>query len=125
VPRKTPQQKKRESYRKDRRNTYGENSKSSRKGVRLRKKKVNRANRRTEHQAVTGPVLVSDVETAEQMDESVAAKRRKTWSKARDTPLGEVVVKKLKRRERLGIDSPKSVKAKLKRIKRRGGTTKR
>lgn len=122
MPRKTPQQKKRESYRKDRRNAYGENSKSSRKGIRRRKRGVNRANRRAEHQAVSGPASAIDFSTAEQIEDGVTAKRRKTWSKAGDAPLGEVVVKKLKRRERLGIDSPESVKAKLKRIKRRVGS---
>ena len=37
VKRKTPQQKKRESYEKDRRNTYGENAKASCKLIPIRK----------------------------------------------------------------------------------------
>src|SRR4028119_181715 len=50
MERKTPQEKKRLSYAKDRRNTYGENDKSSRKNIRRRKRHPNRSNRRTARQ---------------------------------------------------------------------------
>jgi hypothetical protein len=45
---KTPQEKKRLSYENDRRNTYGENSKASRKGIPLAKARANRAERHTQ-----------------------------------------------------------------------------
>ena len=43
--RRGPQEKKRLSYEKDRRNEYGENTAASRKGIGIRKRSVNRANR--------------------------------------------------------------------------------
>ncbi|MFD0527546.1 hypothetical protein ACFQ1I_10530 [Kitasatospora arboriphila] len=44
--RRTPREKKRLSYLKDRRNAFGENDKSSRTSIRRRKRAVNSANRR-------------------------------------------------------------------------------
>ncbi len=66
--RKTPQEKKKYSYAKDRRNAYGENDKSSRKNIPRRKKAPHRANRRRAGQileTITGAVDESAEEGAE------------------------------------------------------------
>ena len=57
--RRSPAEKKRLSYSRDRRNYYGENDKSSRKNIARHKRHRNRAGRRRVHQqleAVAGPV---------------------------------------------------------------------
>jgi len=53
LARKSPQEKKRLSLRKDRRNTYGENSKASRKAIPRHKKAQRRAARRIEKQVLS------------------------------------------------------------------------
>ncbi|AMV18746.1 hypothetical protein [Planctomyces sp. SH-PL14] len=83
----TPQEKKRLSYARERRNSYGENSKSSRKAIPLRKRIVNRLNRR----AVAIP-LRQPAETVEQLevvDNEAKARRRHRWQKSPDIPLSE------------------------------------
>src|SRR6266699_6022460 len=77
MPRKTPQEKKRQSYLKDRRNTYAENSKSSRSAIRLHKRHVNQANRRAVHQAMSRAATGYDPEIAEQAESRLAGKRHK------------------------------------------------
>ena len=119
MTRKTPQEKKRQSYLKDRRNTYAENSKSSRSAIRLHKRHVNQANRRAVHQAMSRAATGYDPEIAEQAESRLAGKRHKRWAKIPDTPLGEVVKKKLQRRVKSGIDHPVKVRTKIKRIRDR------
>lgn len=83
----TPQEKKRLSYTRDRRNSYGENSKSSRKAIPLRKRIVNRVNRH----AVAIP-LRQPAETVEQLevvDNEARGRRRRRWRKSADIPLRE------------------------------------
>ncbi len=113
MPEKSPPQKKQLSYERDRRNGYGENSKSSRKNIRLRKQGVNQANRHAHKQLLS----VIDPETGEPHPcRGVVMRRPKTWRKMADIPLGDVVTKKLFRRARLGIASPESVEAALQRV---------
>ena len=113
MPEKSPQQKKQFSYERDRRNGYGENSKSSRKNIRLRKRGVNQSNRHAAKQLL-GAV---DPETGEPLPGSGAVVRRpKTWRKVADIPLGDMVAKKLFRRARLGIASRESVEAAMQRV---------
>ena len=119
MPRKTPQQKKRESYLKDRRNTYAENSKSSRSAIRFHKHHVNQQNRRAVRQAMARAATAYDPELAERAETQLAGKRRKVWKKIPDTPLAEVVEDKLSRRAKFGIDHPDEVRAKINRIRRR------
>ncbi len=109
----TPQQKKQLSYERDRRNGYGENSKSSRKNIRCRKRGVNQANRHAAKQLLG----VVDPETGEPIPGSGAVVRRpKTWRKVADIPLGDMVAKQFFRRARLGIASPESVEAAVERV---------
>ena len=100
--RKSPQDKKRESYLHDRRNTYGESDKASRKSIPLRKRKVRRADRR---------VVVTDLTTlaksidpaAEDLEElELQPRRGKLWRKSPDDPLGEVLKTRLQRRVERG-----------------------
>jgi hypothetical protein len=95
---KTPQEKKRLSLQKDRRNVYGEAPHATRKSIPLRKKLRNRANRhQQESQLPAGPLCVG----AGAADEIESGMRRRTpqiWKKSPDAPLGEVIAKKQWRR---------------------------
>jgi hypothetical protein len=82
----TPQEKKRLSLLKDRRNCFGENDKSSRRAIRSRKRWVNRSLRRSEHQAL----VVPDVDAIES---SLGKLRKNEWKKVPDTPLGEKLLR--------------------------------
>jgi hypothetical protein len=112
--RKSPPDQKRDSYLKDRRNTYGENSKSSRKNIRLGKRLTARGNRRKTRHAIAAN-LPNCSENADFLP-AVQHTRRK---KVPDTPLGIVVQRKLARRIKLGIDQPQSGRTKISKIKAR------
>ena len=102
-PRLTPQRKKALSYSKDRRNTYGENAKASRRLIPRRKAWVNRVFRR-QLNAVLRPSSASvSLEELELLDGVAKSLRRPDWRKVPDTPLGEVIERKRpRRRERAG-----------------------
>ena len=94
MARKSPQEKKELSYAKDRRNAYGENDKSSRKNIPLRKRLVNRANRHgTQQVLLSDAVGVPDPAQEEAVEQRVAGTRPKSWRKQPDIPLGEHVEK--------------------------------
>ncbi|GGN75129.1 hypothetical protein GCM10010112_46060 [Actinoplanes lobatus] len=106
------------SYAKDRRNSYGENDKSSRRNIRRNKRVPNRADRHREHQLLagaTGPV-------AERAEDRLSAKKSmwftKRWRKCPDAPLGDVVASKLRRRARVGMQKPDTVEDRVDRIRR-------
>ena len=119
MARKTPQQKKRDSYLKDRRSNYGEHSKSSRVNIRRHKRHVNRANRRAATQALASAVGDYESYAIERAEARLGARRPKTWTKVPDAPLAQIVEKKLKRRVKMGIDSSETVHKKVERIRRR------
>jgi hypothetical protein len=126
MARKDPQQKKAFSYAKDRRNEYGENDKSSRKGMRRNKRLPNRADRHREGQVlstVVGHVVAA--EAAEQAEVRLRVKRSmwmtKRWRKLRAAPLGEIVADKLRRRAGVGMGDPAAAGARIERIPRRVG----
>lgn len=102
MARKTPQEKKLLSYAKDRRNAYGENDKSSRKAIPLRKRLVNRANRHASQRLLSEATGAADVEVAEAAEHRALGKRPKRWSKRPDKPLGEYLADKARRRGREG-----------------------
>ncbi|MGW6062973.1 hypothetical protein [Streptomyces sp. NPDC055189] len=108
--RKSPQEKKRLSYRKDRRNAYGENDKSSRKSIRRNKRASNSANRRLEHLALTQGGRSRDTADADAgadaIEQRLARRRPKSWKKFPDAPLGQVVAKALERRARIPSQRP-------------------
>lgn len=96
--RKTPQEKKAESYVKERRNIYGQNDKASRKLIPLRKAQVNRVYRRKIGE-ILGQTERIDVETADSVDSSVKNVRRVFWKKHADERLGKVITRQFERRE--------------------------
>lgn len=82
MARRSPQEKKRLSYKKDRRNRYGENAKASRKAIPRRKAIENRRYRRA---------LVRELGEEEfgvAVPAAPARIRKAGWRKMRDTPLG-------------------------------------
>ncbi len=95
---KTPQEKKVLSYAKDRRNTYGENVKSSRTSIRQNKRLVNRANRHGLNQTLAQAANEQLLEKQEKIENAALGKRLKSWRKFPDEPLGEIVQKKVERR---------------------------
>ncbi len=96
---KSPQEKKRLSLQKDRRNTYGENDKGSRKAIPRAKAKSRRAVRKTAKDDLHKLISAADAE-ADAMESTLSTPRlqKGAWRKSPDTPLGEVVKRKLKRR---------------------------
>jgi hypothetical protein len=99
-PPRSPQDKKALSYARDCRNTYGENDKSSRKNIPLRKAQGSRQVRRKVVQDLAVLPKVDDV-TADLIESSVRhdLERVGGWKKAADQPLGEIVA--------LGLDARK------------------
>jgi len=97
---KSPQEKKALSLRKDRRNTYGNNDKASRKAIPLRKALENRKNRHRNNQAIAG-IEKLDEPSADVVESSARQDvyRVGGWTKSPDDPLGEVIASKLKRRK--------------------------
>jgi len=79
---RSPRDKKILDYQKERRNAYGENDKSSRKSIKLRKSLVNRNYRRSLGQATRLSNLEVDDLTAK-----VDRVRRSSWKKKPDEPL--------------------------------------
>ncbi|WP_075080000.1 hypothetical protein [Terrimicrobium sacchariphilum] len=69
---------------KDRRNCFGQNDKASRKGIRFRKRWLNRCYRKSEHQALRS----ADVDA---MEQDLLGIKRKQWRKMPDIPLGRVI----------------------------------
>lgn len=97
MKRKTPQEKKAESYDKDRRSTYGNNAKAARSSVPKRKQGRAQVERRSAKQELAGPSAATDEGRINAMIDKVAVKRRKAWQKWPDEPLGKVLARKGKR----------------------------
>ncbi|GIH14421.1 hypothetical protein Raf01_25930 [Rugosimonospora africana] len=121
---RSPQEKKALSYAKDRRNDYGENDKSSRRNIRRNKRLPNRADRHREHQVLaiaTGAGIVDEV--VEQAEAMLLAKKSmwmtKRWRKYRDAPLADIVVNRLRRRIRLGMEDPTTAEVRIERVRGR------
>ena len=101
---KSPQQKKRLSLQKDRRNAYGENAKSSRKSIPLSKALSRRKVRHAAKDAI-GHLVDSPEAVAEVMESTLTKPRleKGRWRKSPDAPLGKVVEGNLqKRKETVG-----------------------
>jgi hypothetical protein len=92
--RRSPQEDKVLSYAKDRRNGYGENDKSSRRAIRVRKQWVNGTYRSRVHDALSNPNNDPDL-----IDQAVGSVVRPYWRKYRDETLGDVVGWKLSARQ--------------------------
>lgn len=92
---KNPGDKKRASLKLDRRNTYGENSKASRKGIPRGKQRRHMNERRSVGQALQGlrgNVSEDEATTAEVLAKvRVTSSERKGFRKQADAPLGAVL----------------------------------
>lgn len=91
----TPQEKKRLSYAKDRRNVYGEHDKGSRKTIRANKLHQRRVERRAQNGAIASVVDVVTPDELSAMENAVKATPPRRWRKVPDQPLGEVVPSRL------------------------------
>jgi hypothetical protein len=118
---RSPQDDKRLSYARDRRNDYGEHDKSSRKNIARSKKTPNRANRRLATTLLRAAVGLPDPQIADAAEQRLAGKRPKSWRKHPDAPLAAVVADRLRRRVRLGIDDPDRANLRLHRIQASSG----
>jgi hypothetical protein len=98
---KTPQEKKRLSYEKDRRNCYGESPHGARKSIPKRKRLRNRANRKYQEQQLAITSLKLDDDLAEQIESRLYQKVPKDWSKVADAPLKKMIEHKRQRRRRV------------------------
>jgi hypothetical protein len=104
--RRSPQEKKALSYATDCRNAYGENDKSSRKNIPRARRRAHKANRHADRQQLLkarGPI---DAELAELAEDRLRARRPKSWRKAGDAPLGQILERKRLRAEGVRIVSP-------------------
>jgi hypothetical protein len=96
---RTPQQKKRLSLAKDRRNAYGESPHGARKAIPRRKRLRVRKER---HAAKVPLAAVDDDALAVDLAAARAERKRKaSWKKVPDQALGEVLERKTTRRRRL------------------------
>ena len=92
--RKTPAEKKRLSYERDGRNTYGENDKASRKAIPRFKAKSHREARHIESQEVTVANVASEEmldRTDQRLFERLRNLKNNMQRKAADTPLGQAL----------------------------------
>ena len=99
---RTPQDKKRLSYAHDRRNTYGENQKSSRKNIPRSKQRSHQDERRSVRQALVGALGNVEDETVDEAQSQVLdtgrSRKLRGFRKSPDRPLAEVVERRLARR---------------------------
>lgn len=98
----SPQEKKALSYRKDRRNTYGERGSHSRHALAAHKKRDRRAFRHEVGQ-ILGTADITASTEAKDLTTQVKAVVRRSWKKWPDTALQEVVAGKLARRQKLVV----------------------
>jgi hypothetical protein len=98
LPRKTPQEKKRLSYAKDRRGSCGYRFKPARRWVPARKRQANRVNRRRTNQDLHAAAGRPDAEAAYAAEERLMSHRPESWAKLPELPLGTWVERVLERR---------------------------
>jgi hypothetical protein len=94
MKKRTPQEKKELSYKRDRRNVYGEAPHGARKAIPLHKALRNRANRHVANQAVDYQGPKPDEALADELESRLHHRAPQEWKKYPDAPLGEVIVRK-------------------------------
>jgi hypothetical protein len=99
---RSPQEKKKLSLQKDRRNSYGENAKSSRKNIPLSKAISHRKLRHAASQAAQVFERVSE-DLVESLSSTLTTPRlqKGKWKKSADLPLKKIVEGRLQRRQKL------------------------
>jgi tryptophanyl-tRNA synthetase len=104
---KSPQEKKRASLSKDRRNMYGESPHSSRKNIKRGKQNQHQEERRTSNQvlAVLNAQSSEDQMISTEVESEVQAKinRLRGFKKQADRPLNEFLRRQTSRRKRQGM----------------------
>lgn len=123
--RRSPQEKKRLSYAKDRRNAYGENDKSSRKNIPLSRRLAHRADRHHADQALRAALGRPDEARADRAERAARDRRPAWFRKHPDAPLGQVVADRLRHRARRGMGEEAGTEARLDRVRRNHRTTAR
>ena len=98
---RTPQQKKRLSYAKDRRNAYGENSKSSRKNIPRSKALAIRRQRHEQDRSLRSVLAAGSEDQQVVAELRVLSAKPRHWVKQPDVPLAEHVVRQAKRRRKV------------------------
>ncbi|HEV8429520.1 MAG TPA: hypothetical protein VGQ41_16590 [Pyrinomonadaceae bacterium] len=98
MKKRTPQEKKKLSYDRDRRNVYGEAPHAARKNIPLRKALRNRANRHHANQQLAYDGIGFDEELADQIESRIKHKPAQEWEKYPDAPLGQVIAEKSRKR---------------------------
>ncbi|MFC9797010.1 hypothetical protein [Streptomyces sp. NPDC057695] len=116
---RTPQEKKRLSYVRDHRNSYGENDKSSRKSIRRNKRSPNSANRRRARTSLTALLGSPDELRADAVEQRVRGRRPKRWRKFPDAPLGAVVDGTLQQRAKQDTAEGTRTEARLRSVRSR------
>ena len=87
----TPQEKKKHSYAKDRRNTYFADSKATRKGVPLAKARGLRLVRHQQDQMLAQAARTAEIDQLEDIENQVRGAFHRWWKKWPDKPLGVVL----------------------------------
>ncbi|AXQ28351.1 hypothetical protein D0B54_06500 [Solimonas sp. K1W22B-7] len=105
----TPQEKKRLSYLKDRRNVYGERGANSRHAIRRSKDLLERSRRHGQNQMLHGVLGAGDEAQVVSVENAVRSSplAKMKFHKMRDEALGKVVPEKLAYRERKGMGRKK------------------
>lgn len=117
--RRSPQEKKRLSYNKDRRSWYGENDKSSRKNIPRSKRIRHRSERHGQQQQLSAALGAVDESVETVLAERLAQTRRgNQWRKFPDKQLGVYVAGKLAARVDKGISAPQKEQARIKKVRR-------
>lgn len=105
---KSPQEKKRLSLQKDRRNMYGESPHSSRKNIKRGKQNQHQEERRVSNQALAVIVAQSSEEqmVTSEIAANTAAKVRRLngFKKVPDSPLNEFIKRQQLRRQRVSMN---------------------
>ena len=96
---RTPQEKKKLSYEKDRRNAYGEAPHAARKNIPIRKALRNRANRHAANQPLRYQGQIPDSESLDELSSTIQQRRPTDWQKHPDQPLGQVIARRSGRRK--------------------------
>jgi len=110
---RSPQDRKVLSYLKDRRNSYGEHDKGSRKTIPARKAWVNRTYRRAVRQ-----VTRTEADEIDELASDVTAVRRKPWKKVSDQPLGHHLNNRWRVRQERGGNEPSTSELREEAIRR-------
>lgn len=99
MKKRTPQEKKKLSYQRDRRNVYGEAPHAARKSIPLRKALRNRSNRHYANQQLSYEAVGLDENLSDEIESRMNHKAPQGWEKHRDAPLGEVIAEKTRKRK--------------------------